>query len=55
MEKFRKFWKYAFVGVRAASPLEAIEIIKSLVEKSMETGKILKIFMNYDSIFYLKS
>ena len=33
---------------------EAREIIKKLVEKSMETCKCLKIFMNYEYFFYLK-
>ena len=31
-EKFRKFWKYAFVGDSGDAP-EASEIIKILVEK----------------------
>ena len=53
-EKFRKFWKYAFVGGSGAKPPEASDIFKNLVEKSMETCK-LKVFMNYESIFYLKS
>ena len=47
-EKFRKFWKYGFVGVRSAS-----ENIQKLVEKSTETRKNLKIFMNLAK-FYLK-
>ena len=46
MEKFRKFWKYGFVGGSGADPPEASENIKKLVEKSMETCKILKIFIN---------
>ena len=54
-EKFRKFREYAFVGGSGAEPIEASEIIKKLVEKSMETCKILKIFMNHLSIFYFKS
>ena len=55
MEKFRKLWKYGRGrgGLGAELP-EANEIIKNLVEKSMETGKLLKIFMNYETIF-LKS
>ena len=40
-------------GVRGAKPSEASGIIKNLVEKSMETCKILKIFMNYESIFII--
>ena len=55
MKKFRKFWKYAFVGVQGTEPPEASEIIKNLVEKSMETCKLLKILMTNDSICYLKS
>ena len=55
LRKFRKFWKYAFVGGSGAEPPGPSEIIKNLVEKSMETCKRLKIFMNYESIFYLKS
>ena len=47
----RKFWKYAFVGGSS----EASEIIENLVEKTMETSKHLKIFMNYESIFILKA
>ena len=47
MEKFRKFRKYGFVGGSGAEPPEASENIKKLVEKSVETGKILKIFMNF--------
>lgn len=34
---------------------EARELIKSLVEKSMETCKPFQILMNYYSIFYLKA
>ena len=41
-EKFRKFWKYAFVGSSSKNN-------KNLVEKSMKTSKILKIFMNFYS------
>ena len=52
MEKFGNMHLYGGSGVWAP---EASEIIKNLVEKSMETCKILKIFMNYESIFYLKS
>ena len=58
MEKHRKFWKYAFLGGsngRIPPSPEASEIIKNLFEKSMETCKPLKIFINYESIFYLKS
>ena len=39
--KIKKLWKYGFVGV------EANENIKKLVDISMETCKILKIFMNF--------
>ena len=39
-EIFRKFCKYAFVGVRGAEPLESNDIIKNVVEKSMETCPI---------------
>ena len=46
-EKFSKFWKYAFVGVSGGGPPEASEMIKNLVEKSMETCNFLKIFMNF--------
>ena len=41
MEKFRKFWKCGFVAP------EASENIAKLVEKSMENGKILKLFMKF--------
>ena len=34
---------------------KASAIIKKLVTKSIETCKILKIFMNYESILYLQS
>ncbi|KAF0138812.1 MAG: hypothetical protein FD143_3602 [Ignavibacteria bacterium] len=34
-------------GVRGAEPPEASENIKKLVQKSMETSKISKIFMNF--------
>ena len=34
---------------------EVREFIKSLVEKYMETCNFLKIFMNYERIFNLKS
>ena len=46
MEKFRKFWKYGFVGGSGAEPHEASENLKT-AEKSIETCKILKIFMNF--------
>ena len=35
------------MGVRRAEPPEASENIKKLVEKSLETCKIFKIFMNF--------
>ena len=54
-EKFRKFGKYAFVGGSGAEPPEASEIIKNLVEKSMETCKLLKTFMNSERIFLLET
>ena len=49
MGEFRKFWKYAFVGGSEPDPPppESSEIIKKLVAKSIETCKILKIFMNF--------
>ena len=51
-EKFRKLWKYAFIGVRGgAEPPEASEIIKNLVEKAMAICKPLKGFINYNRIF----
>ena len=34
-------------GVRGAEPPEASENMKKLVEKSMENGKILKLFMKF--------
>ena len=46
-KKFRKSWKYGFVGGPGAEPPEASENYKKLVEKSLETCKILKIFMNF--------
>ena len=46
-EKFRKFWKYWFVGGSGGGAPEASENIKKLVEKSMENGKILKLFMKF--------
>ena len=49
-EKFRKLWKYAFVGVRGRSPPKLAKLLKT-VEKSTETRKLLKNFMNYGSIF----
>ena len=42
-------------GVPEAEPAEGSQNFKKLVEKSMETCKILKIFMNYDSIFIKKA
>ena len=44
---FGKFWKCGFVGGSGAGPPEASGNIKKLVENSMETFKILKIFMNF--------
>ena len=41
METFRKFWKYAFIGANQE------KLFKKLVEKSIETCKILKVFMNF--------
>ena len=52
-EKFRKFWKYACRGGSGAEPSEASEIIKNIVEKSMETCILLKIFINYESMYFL--
>ena len=46
-----EFWKYAFVGGSGRGAPKANEIIKNLVEKSMETCRLLKIFMNYATIF----
>ena len=46
MEKFRKFSKYGFVGGSGAEP-RRFENIKKLIEKSMETCKILKVFMHF--------
>ena len=48
-EKFRKFWKYGFVGSSGvgAPPPEATENMKILVGKSMENGKILKLYMKF--------
>ena len=34
-------------GVRGAPPPEASENVKKLVEKSMENGKIFKLFMKF--------
>ena len=52
-EKFRIFWRYAFVvGSGGGAPLpEPSEIIKNLVEKSMEIFKCLKIFTNSEWFF----
>ena len=36
-----------FYGVLGAEPPEASENVKKLVEKSMENGKILKLFMKF--------
>ena len=51
MEKFRKFWKYGFVGGSGGGAPRSKQIFKELVEKSMETFKTLKIFMNFLRIF----
>ena len=48
-------WICRGFGGWGAEPYEANEDIKKLVEKSMETCKLLKILMNYDSIFSLKA
>ena len=53
-EKFRKFWKYGFVGGSGGGAAEASENIKKLVEKSMENGKILKLFMKFQRILTWK-
>ena len=45
-----KFWIYAFVGGSEGGASETSENIKKWVEKSMETCKILKIFINFDRI-----
>ena len=46
--KFReKFRKYGSVWGPGAEPPEASENIKKVVEKSMENGKILKLFMKF--------
>ena len=48
MGKLRNIWKYAFVwGTVAEAPGKQAKLFKRLVEKSMETCKILKSFMNY--------
>ena len=41
-------------GIGGGAP-EASEFIKILGEKSMETYNFLKIFMNYERVFYLRS
>ena len=46
-ENFRKFWKYGFEGGSGGGDPEANENITKLVEKSMENGKILKLFMKF--------
>ena len=43
--------EYAFLG---RSGCGASEIIKNLAEKSTETCKLVKIFMNHEQIFALK-
>ena len=42
-EKFKNIWKYTFVGGSRGGAPDANEISKTLVEKSMENCKILKI------------
>ena len=46
-EKFKNIWKYTFVGGSRGGAPDANEISKTLVEKSMETCKLLKFFMNF--------
>ena len=46
LENFGNMHSYEVWGTETPPP-EASEIIKNLVEKSMETCKILKIFMNF--------
>ena len=45
-EKFRKFWNYGFVGIRAAESPTLANILK-INQNSMETCIILKFFMNF--------
>ena len=45
MEKFRKFCKYAFVAASGGTAPEASEIIKNIVENSMETRKPFQNFL----------
>ena len=52
-ETFRYFQKFGFLGVRGGAP-EASEIIKNLVEKSMEPCKLLKNFHEFLANFDLK-
>ena len=48
MEKVRKFLKYGFIGGSGGGRApEAHENITKLVEKAVENGKILKLFMKF--------
>ena len=49
-KNLENFGNMGLQGVRGAEPPEASENIKKLVEKSMENGKILKLFMKFQRI-----
>ena len=52
MENLGNLGNMHLYGVRGwAKPTEVSEIIQNFVEKSVETCKHLKIFMNYERIF----
>ena len=53
-EIFRKFSKYGLVGGSGAEPSEVAKILKKLVQKSMETGKISKNVHEFLTNFDLK-